>query len=175
MTRYRDKYRVETTRLSSWDYSSSGYYFVTICAKEKQYCFGEVSSGQMELSKLGRAAHDCWIAMPRHFPFAAVDLFVVMPNHVHAIVVIRQPDGRPRENQFGPQSANLGSIVRGYKIGVKKYATQRGLSFAWQARFFEHVIRTEKALGRIRDYIVTNPQRWESDEYYLSGAHDYRG
>ncbi len=175
MTVYRNKYRVETTRLPSWDYSSPGYYFVTICTKAQQCCFGRIVDGHMELSNLGRVAHDCWIAIPEHFAFAAVDQFVVMPNHVHAIVVISQLGGPPRRNQFGPQSGNLASIVRGYKIGVKKYATEQRLSFDWQPRFFEHIIRNETALGRIRGYVVTNPQRWEADEYNTSGGDSHGG
>jgi len=168
VTLYRNKYRVETARLPAWDYSSHGYYFVTICTKGKQYFFGDVLDATMVLSDLGRTACDCWAAIPEHFPLVTVDEFVVMPNHVHGIIIIRPDDRLPQSGAFGPQSRNLGSIVRGYKIGVKKYATEHGLSFDWQPRFYEHVIRDEESLGKIRNYIVTNPVRWEFDEYNIA-------
>jgi putative transposase len=168
MTLYRKKYRVETTRLGAWDYSSHGYYFVTLCTKGHRCCLGNVVAGEMVLLDLGHAAQDCWIAIPDHFPFATVDESVVMPNHVHGIVIIR-PDEQPSQSSgFGPQSRNLASIIRGYKIGVKKYATEHGLLFDWQPRFYEHIIRSEESLGKIRTYIVTNPAQWETDEYNVT-------
>jgi len=162
---YRDRYRVETTRLPSWDYTSPGYYFVTICTRGQQHTFGEIVGAEMILSDLGKAANECWIAIPAHFPLVTTDAFVVMPNHMHGIIIIRPEDQPSRENAFGSQSGNLGSIIRGYKIGVKKYATERGLPFQWQPRFYEHIIRSRESLTRIREYIATNPQRWALDEY----------
>ena len=125
MTMYRNRYRVETTRLAGWDYSSHGYYFVTICTEGKQCSFGDVVDAAMVLSDLGRAAHDCWAAIPDHFPAVTLDEAVVMPNHVHGIVIIRPHEGPAQSSAFGPQARNLASIVRGYKIGVKKYARER--------------------------------------------------
>jgi putative transposase len=165
MAMYRNKYRVETTRLAGWDYSSPGHYFVTVCTKSHEEYFGEVVGQEMVLSDLGRVARECWIAIASHFPFAAADAFVVMPNHVHGIVVITSEGPLSAGNAFGPQSGNLAAVVRGYKVGVKKYATAHGRVFHWQPRFYEHVIRNEGALARIRNYIETNPQRWEFDEY----------
>jgi putative transposase len=173
MTLYRKKYRVETVRLGAWDYSSPGYYFVTICTAGKHCWLGDIVGAKMVLSDLGRAARDCWVAIPDHFPFVTLEESIVMPNHVHGIITIG-PDKRPAKNgKFGPQSRNLGSIIRGYKIGVKKYATEHGLAFEWQPRFYEHVIRSEESLAKIKNYIVTNPARWEFDEYRGS-SHDER-
>ena len=165
MAVYRDRYRVETTRLPSWDYSSPGYYFVTICTKGWQYAFCEIVGAEMVLSDLGKSANECWIDIPRHFLFVTTDEFVVMPNHVHGIIIIRPEDQLSRQSRFGPQSGNLASVIRGYKIGVKKHATTHRLAFQWQPRFYEHIIRSQESLTRIREYIVTNPQRWEFDEY----------
>ena len=165
MAMYKDKYRVETTRLPGWDYSSHGYYFVTICTKGHVHYFGDIVGGEMTLSDVGRVACDCWAAIPAHFPFAVVDESVVMPNHVHGIVIIPPHERASQSGKFGSQSRNLGSIIRGYKVGVKKGAIERGLMFDWQPRFYEHVIRSGESLGKIRNYIVTNPQRWETDEY----------
>ena len=112
--------------------------------------FGEVIEGCVKLAPLGQAAWDCWFAIPEHFPFVLLDEFVAMPNHVHGIVIIDKPSpnhgqrveaqdlmslpGQPN-NQFGPQSRNLASIVRGFKIGVTKYARQHQIAFAWQERY----------------------------------------
>src|SRR5438034_634140 len=88
MTLYQNQYRVETTRLKGWDYASAGWYFVTICTREKQCIFGEMRKGLMMLSPIGEAARDCWVEIPWHFPHACLDEFVVMPNHMHGIVVM---------------------------------------------------------------------------------------
>ena len=91
-----------------------------------------------------------------------------MPNHVHGIIIIDKPDGDDDDgpNQFGPQSKNLASIVRGYKIGVTKYARQHNQPFKWQARYHDHVIRNDREYERIRQYIDENPERWEEDRYF---------
>ena len=110
-----------------------------------------------------------------------------MPNHVHGVLTINKPDDVQTQNgivetqnfaslpppiqpgnRFGPQSQNLASIVRGYKIGVTKYARQTNLPFAWQDRYHDHVIRNEDEYNRIRQYICENPQRWTDDTYYPS-------
>jgi REP element-mobilizing transposase RayT len=100
-----------------------------------------------------------------------------MPNHVHGIIIIDKPDdgGAPPPdiapapaNRFGPQSQNLASIVRGYKIGVTKYARQNNIPFAWQARYHDHVIRNAGEHARIRKYIRENPQKWAEDRHYTS-------
>ena len=126
-------------------------------------------------------------------PFASkigVELgeFVVMPNHIHGIVIINNPPVRTQRNnvnnvetqdfaslqriqkqrkqpgnQFGPQSRNLGSIVRGFKIGVKKWTTINNVDFAWQSRYYDHIIRNENSLNRIRQYIFENPAKWAED------------
>jgi putative transposase len=152
--------------------------FVTICINDRTHRFGEIVGGEMRLSPLGRAAVDGWQAIPDHFPFVVLDGFVVMPNHVHGIIIIDKPNGPDVEtqnlaslqgtpqNRLGPQSQNLASIVRGYKIGVTKYARQHNLPFKWQARYHDHVIRNQDEHERIRAYIRDNPAKWDEDRYY---------
>ncbi len=180
MDLYKNKYRIETTRLKGWDYSSPGYYFVTICTRKKECVLGEVIDGKVCLTEIGEIARQCWLNIPGHFTNVEPDEFIIMPNHVHGIIIIARnvetqhlaspgKRGVSREfksNEFGPQSTNLGSIIRGFKIGVKKYANARNLAFAWQARFYDHIIRDEMELQRIRQYIRNNPGKWEEDEYY---------
>ena len=186
MEKYKGKYRIPSARWVAWDYGSNAAYFVTICTADRTHDFGEVVDGEMVLTPLGRAAADCWEAIPDHFPFVVLDGFVVMPNHVHGIIIIDKPtsdcDGAVVEtqnlaslqttpqNRFGPQSKNLASIVRGYKIGVTKYARQHNLAFKWQPRYHDHVIRNAGEYERIQKYIHENPQKWAEDRYYTSVA-----
>jgi REP element-mobilizing transposase RayT len=193
--KYQDKYRIASARLTGWDYGNNAAYFITICTHNRVRAFGEVINWQVNLNPLGQAAWDCWHAIPEHFPFVVLDEFVVMPNHVHGIMVIDNPsptredrnDGnvetqnfaslrayhRRSVNQFGPQSQNLASIIRGFKIGVKKYASQHQITFAWQARYYDHIIRNWAEHERIRNYIIENPQKWAADCYYECGDNDH--
>jgi putative transposase len=164
---FKNKYRISSSRLQGWDYSCNGYYFVTLCIKNREYIFGEIENGVMFLSDLGKTAEQCWRDIPDHFPFAKPDSYVIMPNHMHGIVIIDKKgisnvDGTP--NKFGPQSKNLGSIIRGFKIGVKKQASINGFHFDWQSRFHDRIIRDENELWNIRNYIQNNPQKWNEDE-----------
>ena len=90
--KYRDKYRIPSARISNWDYSSNGAYFITICTAKRQNYFGEIINAEMHLSKIGEMANQCWLAIPDHFPFVLLDAFVVMPNHIHGIIIIDKPD-----------------------------------------------------------------------------------
>ncbi len=92
MTLYKNKYRIESTRLPTYDYSSNGYYFVTICTHQKHCYFGKIVNAQMQLSQLGKIAQKHWQEIPKHFDGVDIDEFVIMPNHVHGIIVINQTD-----------------------------------------------------------------------------------
>jgi len=173
--KFRGKYRIPSARWVVWDYGANAAYFVTICTAERAHGFGTIANGNMNLSLLGHAALDCWHEIPNHFPFVELDEFVVMPNHVHGIVVINKPDSvetqyfaslQKPKNTFGPQSQNLASVIRGYKIGVTRFARQHNIQFAWQARYHDHIIRSAVEQARIQRYILTNPQSWEKDINY---------
>ena len=169
--KYQEKYRIASARLAGWDYGSNATYFITLCTQNRVHAFGEVIDNEVDLNSLGQVAWDCWHAIPEHFPFVALDKFVAMPNHVHGILRINKSsrDGAPSSiNQFGPQAQNLGSIVRGFKIGVTKFARQHQLPFDWQPRYHDHIIRDAASLERIRQYIVENPQKWAEDCFYTS-------
>jgi putative transposase len=171
-------YRVPSTRLATWDYGSNAAYFVTICTATHSHDFGEVIDNKMVLTRLGQAAQDCWAEIPKHFSFVILDGFVVMPNHVHGILLIDKPDVQVENvqtqdvaslphNRFGPQSQNLASIVRGFKIGVTKFARQNNIRFAWLPRYYDHIIRNVEEWERIHDYVRENPQRWADDRYNM--------
>jgi putative transposase len=171
MTLYKDKYRVESRRLREYDYSSPGFYFVTICTKGMVRWFGKVKSGAMVLNEYGSIAEDEWKKTAIIRPDVGVDAFVVMPNHVHGIVVIKHPvtathscASLQRNNVFGPQSMNLASIIRGFKS-----ATTRRIheiyhnDFEWQPRYHDFIIRNQLQLNNIREYIRANPKHWTDD------------
>ena len=173
MERFKGKYRVASARLPEWDYAQNGAYFVTICTALRIHAFGEIEHGQMVCTPLGQAVADAWNEITVHFPVARVDAFIVMPNHVHGIIVIDKPvepqniaSPPPGANQFGPQRQNLAAIVRGYKIGVTKFARQNQMVFSWQERYHEHVIRNPEEHERIWNYIHANPQGWAEDQLF---------
>jgi REP element-mobilizing transposase RayT len=166
--RFLNKYRNDTTRAPWWDYGSNGIYFVTICTRGRNHYFGEIENDQIVLTPIGLSANDCWYAIPDHFPFVKLGEFVVMPNHVHGIIIIdkKQKAELPKPgNRFGPQSQNLASIIRGYKIGVTKSAKTIQSEFGWQSRYYDHIIRDEESLTRISNYIENNIHSWNSDKF----------
>ena len=176
--RFKNKYRIQTARAAWHDYKG-GSYFVTICTKNREPYFGHIVDGQMTYTDLGISANDCLQAIPSHFPDAEIPVWIVMPNHIHAIIIINARvaivetqnfaslQGETLQ-KFGPQSRNLASIVRGVKIGVTKYANENNLSFAWQSRFHDHIIRNQYEMKRIADYINNNVVQWNNDCYNAS-------
>lgn len=158
------KYRVLSARLANWDYGSSGVYFVTICTAGRTNYFGDIRENLPVYSEIGEIAFQYWQNIPAHFPFVIVDHFVVMPNHLHGLLFLDRPEYHGWElNRFGPQSQNLASIIRGYKAGVKTYATQHRIEFSWQPRYYDRVVINENEWNRIRQYIADNPLKWEQD------------
>lgn len=182
MDKFKNKHRVPSARLSSWNYAWAGAYFVTLCTKNRECHFGEVEDEAMHLNAFGQRAAQCWNAIPEHFPFVTLGAWVIMPNHVHGIIIInpavetQDVSGkketqdvaslRATQNTFGPQSGNLASVVRGFKIGVTKSAKELNENFSWQPRFHDHIIRNHKSFNRIVEYIENNPKNWTQDELY---------
>lgn len=176
MELYKNKYRVESIRLKNWDYSNNGYYFITICTKEKEHFFGNIIDGKMILNDIGKIINDEWYKSEKMRPNIILDEFIIMPNHIHGIIIINnemnnavnhvethcnaslQPHNADKKN-------NLSNIIRGFKSSSTKLIHILGFNnFAWQPRFYEHIIRNEKSLQKIRNYIITNPINWLKDE-----------
>lgn len=157
-------YRVDTARMSGWDYGARGAYFITINVKYRKPVFGEVVGDRMVLSRLGRYAEEAWRATPGIRPDMALQLgaFVVMPDHFHAILVIgdNQFNREHRRSMFGPQSHNLASVVRGFKSSVTSFARREGIPFEWQPRFYDSIIRSRVGIARVTAYIEKNPAKW---------------
>ena len=184
MEKFQNKYRIPSARASWWDYGSNAAYFVTICTQNRIHFFGEIEKQTMVLSALGKHAETCWYDIPNHFPFVQLGAFVVMPDHIHGIVIIDKPVPVPvpatetqdfasrQKNKFGPQSKNLGSILRGFKIGVTNQSKLICPKFKWQPLFHDHIIRNEIEYQRIHNYIVNNPLKWEKDTLFKNKNYD---
>ncbi|MDJ0797804.1 MAG: transposase [Calothrix sp. MO_167.B12] len=156
-------------RLKEYDYTQEGAYFITICTKNKQYIFGDIKQGEMKLNSLGMIASACWEEIPQHFSHIKLDIFVIMPNHIHGILWINKKiPGENEPRQYGQMVAgSIPGVIRSYKSAVTKKmnqtCNQKGISSAWQRNFYEQIIRNEKSLEEIRKYIANNPVNWEND------------
>lgn len=170
-------------RLRGYDYSQDGYYFVTICTKNMVNRFGEIRNGVMGLNKIGCMVAKYWQEIPDHFSNVILGEWVVMPNHVHGIVVIEGDDnvvgdaggcgGLVGDADLRPLRLNdrtkmlLPKIIHGFKSSISRRIRKiyPNTSFGWQRFYYDHVIRNEKSLNRIQEYIRYNPLKWEFDEY----------
>ena len=173
---FKDKYRIQSIRLKHWDYSSCGAYYITICTKNRECFFGDIVDGKMILSNAGGIVYDEWFKTKQLREHVNLDAFVVMPNHIHGIVIIDHKltvethghaslqHTKQHTNKFGPQCKNLSSMMRGFKGSTTKQIKLIGYhNFKWQPRFYEHIIRNESDMNRIREYIINNPLKWKSD------------
>ncbi|GIV24566.1 MAG: hypothetical protein KatS3mg026_0258 [Bacteroidia bacterium] len=160
-------------RLKGYDYSQAGAYFITICTKDRACLFGEVVNGEMRLNDFGQVVHSVWNNLPNHYAGIAMDAFVVMPNHVHGIVIIVGAGLKPAPittaapaTTAAPTQHGLPEIIRGFKtFSARRINELRGTPGVpiWQRNYYEHIIRNEESLHRIRQYILDNPARWVSD------------
>jgi REP element-mobilizing transposase RayT len=180
MDKFQNEYRIPSSRLQNWDYGLPGLYFITVCTKNREHYFGKITNGEMKLNELGSFAHSEWIKSPVMRPDMNLELgeFVVMPNHFHGIMIIGENefnrDGRDAmhrvstspANKFGPQSKNLGSIMRGFKSSVTTYSKILNVEFGWQERFHDHIIRSHDEFMRISNYILNNPRNWKDDKFF---------
>ncbi len=183
MDLFRNKYRINSTRLAAWDYSSNGFYFVTICTKNKEPHFGTIHNtshpgnetqnlASLQATDIGMIASQYWTEIPVHFPFVELDEFIIMPDHLHGILLFNKNEQSTwQPNKAGPQTQNLASVIRGFKAGVKKYGTMNNLDFKWQPRYYDRVIRNSNELERIRKYISDNPGNWLSEQGNLENLY----
>ena len=177
-------------RLPAYDYTQPGAYFVTICSQNRECLFGDVISGEMILNQRGEMVERTWRELPQNYPGVDVDAFVVMPNHVHGIIVLvganplgvgpvgagpracpEGPGACPGRPQGVAPTMSLPDVVHRfksltttrYRTGVLQDGWQPFPGRLWQRNYYEHVIRDEEELDRIRQYIIDNPGRWEDD------------
>lgn len=168
-----EKHHRRSIRLKEFDYKQSGAYFVTICTQNRKCLFGKAADGGIQLSDSGRTVQRTWQELPSRFSNISLDAFVVMPNHIHGIIQATAQSIAPSEAQDKNQGAinrapTLGEIVRAYKASsTRLIRSTANANFAWQRNYYEHVIRDEDSLNRIRRYILENPERWAIDRENL--------
>ena len=186
MEKFRNKYRIPSARLSVWDYASPGSYFITICTQHRKNFFGKIINREMELNDIGRIASKCWADIPLHFNNTELDEFVVMPNHVHGIIIINGPvisindpaivetgqtvvetgHALSLHPRFRNQGKNtISAMVGSFKSAVTKFARPINPEFGWQSRFHDHIIRDHDEFNRIARYIRKNPSNWKPDRF----------
>jgi len=206
MSLFQNKYRIESIRLKGYDYSTSGFYFITICTKNRVNYFGEIYHNKLIKKPAAKIVKNIWFNLSKHYPNCLLDVFVIMPNHIHGIIFITdqlgdykqragsadnnikfinktkyvetglKPVSTKRNNykKFQADPANksnnkqysLSEIIRAFKTfsarEINKYQNTQGQQF-WQSRFYDHIIRNEKELEKIREYIINNPVNWENN------------
>ena len=183
-------------RLPGYDYAQPGAYFITICTVGKRCLFGSANDGRVDLTDCGAIIEECWLAIPRHFPLVQLDEHVVMPNHLHGVILIshervdpcrgeafaHQTDDyrqageqmlrpyTPTDRPSGTSPNSLGAIIQNFKSVTARKINKTESAHSgsvWQRNYYEHVIRDERSLDEIREYIAGNPWNWSRDEYHM--------
>ncbi len=167
-------------RLQGWDYASAGAYFVTLVLQERACLLGDVVDGRVELSPAGQTVETWWLALPERLAGVELDAYVVMPNHLHGVVML-SGDGGGRKQQEGghvgpplrdeTKSASVSALVQWFKTmttnaylrGVKEQDWRAFPGRLWQRGYYDHIIRNEDALNGVREYIANNPVAWAED------------
>jgi REP element-mobilizing transposase RayT len=195
MTLFKNKYRVESIRLPGCDYAQPGAYYITIVTHNRQCSFGKIVDGEMILNEFGELAKNEWLKTGIIRTNIVIDAFVVMPNHLHGILIITDNDdgrrgtlqrastttetetkseseselGTKTIEQFGkPTKNSIPTIVRLFKSTTTKQINQirqTPMQPLWQRNYYEHVIRNDTELTRIRQYIYNNPKQWKEDNF----------
>jgi len=165
MTFKSDIHRRRSIRMPGYDYSRPGAYYVTVCTHGRELWFGEVVEREVRLSPAGRIVESVWQSLPQRFTGLALDSFVVMPNHIHGVLMfVRAQFTAPVPLNDSKQTPNLGEIVRTMKAASTSRIRATGeTGFGWQRNYYEHVIRNEAELRRIRAYVAANALRWHED------------
>jgi len=157
-------------RLPGFHYAQAGAYFLTICSYQKQCFFGHVRDNSVALTALGQLVTECWLAIPVHFPHAEVPVHVVMPNHLHGIVILyKSADSQTEKPEAfqAPVAGSIPTLVRSFKAAVTLRAKRAGVAPplpVWQRNYFERVLRDGKEYASAERYILENPIRWQSDD-----------
>jgi REP-associated tyrosine transposase len=163
------RYDRRSIRLQGFDYSQPGDYFLTICAAEQKCIFGKMENGVMQENVLGKIIRVCWLQVPDHFAKVEPDVCVVMPNHFHAILKLRQTaralNKVTTEAFSAPVSLSVPTIVRTFKAAVTREARRvlRGSMQIWQRNYYERIIRDDNEYENTRRYIIDNSAQWETD------------
>jgi putative transposase len=154
--------RRKRLRLKNYDYSAPGTYFITVCTYKRDCLLGEIAAGRVRLSSSGRIVEQAWRWVGDRYSSVELDEWVVMPNHLHAILTIRDPHLADSTNR---PAKSLGRLTAAFKgTSTNEINRTRGAHApVWQRGFYDHIVRTEEDLARIRRYVIENPIAWVSD------------
>lgn len=163
-----DRQERKSPRATFHDYSG-GTYFITICTQDKNFYFGKIREGEMIYSPVGEYCKSQLEQISSHYPYAEVPLFVVMPNHIHAIIVIHNPDvpHLKKESHLPAERTALSVVIGGLKRAVTLFARRNNHEFGWHNRYHDHIIRGFNDGNKISEYIENNVARWASDCFYM--------
>jgi REP element-mobilizing transposase RayT len=167
----------KSIRLKEYDYATPAEYFITICTYQRKWFFGEIIKEEMHLNPLGMIVREEWLRSQAIRPGIELDEFVIMPNHMHGIIIINETTvgthscaslrgNTTSDVSLRRQRRSLGSIIAGFKsIATKRINVERKMPYApvWQPRYYEHIIRNDKDLYNVREYIINNPMKWHMD------------
>ncbi len=179
-----DIHHRRSIRLRGYDYSQAGAYFVTVCTQNRECLFGNIVASKMQLNAAGLMILRWYAELPNKFPDSECNKFICMPNHVHFIVInvgadLRvRPDAAPATNKGEHVGSPLRRVVQWFKTmttneyirGVKRNGWPSFSGKLWQRNYWEHIVRNETELDRIREYIRNNPAQWESDKLFITPA-----
>lgn len=176
------KHHRRSIRLKGYDYTQAGAYFVTVVTQERECLFGEVVDGEMVLNQYGKIADECWRAIPEHFPNVDLGTHIVMPNHGHGIILIREdkfpsdvvgaqhccaPTSIDQPNdphKINVKPGSLGAIIRSFKAAVSyRINKEFNVTGIWQRNYYERIIRNQREMDAIWNYIENNPSAWIED------------
>ena len=169
--KYRNKYRIPSAR-AIWHNYNAGIYFITICTANKVHYFGEIINDEMQVSAVGKYVTQNIKNISIHYPYAEIPLYVVMPNHIHLMVVINEDskEGDCSDGENVPDIVyNVGKlsiVVGGLRSAITRLARENGNEFAWQTRFHDHIIRNADECNRIAEYIENNVLTWATDVFH---------
>ncbi|RJP69387.1 MAG: transposase [Ignavibacteriales bacterium] len=168
MSLYKNKFRIESNRLKEWDYSNPWWYYISINTKNHVNWFGEIKNDKVVLNEIGLIVKENLNSIHKHFDMVELDSFIIMPNHIHAIVIINEIENKIKcsgRDGIYPVSTkkaiSLSTIIGTFKASVTRWCNNNDIKeFSWQERFYDRIIRNDKELERIRKYIQLNPIRW---------------
>ncbi len=166
----------KSNRWKGFNYASENAYFITICVNDRLCLLGAVSGGEMQLNEYGKIIKQCWNNLPNHYPNCILDEFIIMPNHIHGVIMIDNSVFKPTNitpignglKPYPTRTHGLSEMVRALKTfssrRVNELSPQR--KFHWQKSFHDHVIRDFPSLLKIQQYIIANPLNWEKDTFF---------
>jgi REP element-mobilizing transposase RayT len=185
MKKFQNQYRIPSARLQHWDYRWAGAYFITICTNDRQHYLGEIENGEMILSNAGVVADALWYEIPNHAQNVKLGAFVVMPNHVHGVLILNDnamthvetlhatslptstsTNKNEQMMNISPKPNSISTIIRSYKSAVTKHVHRLGFDFEWQSHFHDHIIRDDESYQTITNYIINNAANWQKDKFF---------